>query len=220
MVRFLLGITSTTAPFTDAIIDALLNLSYHDFVNEILKSSSDIDFNMVTEEVDLVKDAQTIAIAGKVLKIKRVEIKMDGTNWKKATFFDLGERLKESDSNSLSDFSVENPFVDFYTATGEALKADLYPIPPSAVTNGFKIWKTLEITELSGTSDEPSIAEAYQKYLAYGATEDFATRSGNNELLARMRVEKQNVLDKAIQFYSNRNEDIKHGLKPAFVDYE
>ena len=113
--------------FSDTDIDGLLNLYYHEFVNEIKNAGSDIDFNMVTELINLQASTNVIAITGKVLTVTRVEIKLDGTNWRKATFFDIAQRGIATDANSLADFNTANPFVDLYTATGEALKADIFP---------------------------------------------------------------------------------------------
>ncbi len=172
-VRFHSKTNSTK--FIDADIDALLNLHYHEFVNEIQKSGSDIDFNMVTEEINTVADAATHSITGKVLKIKRMEIKwLAGGTTYKVTFFDIAERSRPLDTSSIaSDFTQTAPFGDLYLAAGEILKVDIFPIPDASVTNGLKVWKTLEISELSGTSDEPSIPEAYQRYLCWGTLRDY-----------------------------------------------
>ena len=211
--RFLLKKTSTT--YSDTDIDALLNLYLHEFANEIKKSGSDIDFNMIIELINLQASTNIIAITGKVLTVKRVEIKLDGTNWRKATFFDIGQRGIASDANSIADFNTAEPFVDLYLATGEALKADIFPHPQSDVTNGFKIWKTLEITELSADDDEPTIAEAYQKYLPQGSARDFLLRQRLFQAAGEMEKEMLKTLDKAIDFYATRNEDIRYMFSGA-----
>ena len=56
--------------------------------------------------------------------------------------------------------------------------------------------------------------------MAFDTVEEFATRSENDKLVAKMQRKKKVTMDKAILFYSNRNEDIKNGLTPAQVNYE
>ena len=70
----------------------------------------------------------------------------------------------------------------------------------------------MEITELSGTSDEPSIPEAYQKYLAYGSAETFLQRQKFFSQATEMGKEKELILQRAIVFYDLRNEDIQYQL--------
>src|SRR3990167_4189975 len=97
LTRFLLRTTLTTAPFTDANVDALLYKHYHEFVNELLRSGSEIDFNMATETINLVANTQAHSVAGKVLRIKRIEVTYDGTNWRYVNIFDIGMRGKPID---------------------------------------------------------------------------------------------------------------------------
>ena len=58
---------TNSTKFSDTDIDALLNLYYHEFVNELLKAGSDVDFNMVTETINLVADTQSHTVT-EVLK--------------------------------------------------------------------------------------------------------------------------------------------------------
>ena len=217
-VRFHSKTNSTK--FIDADIDALLNLHYHEFANEIQKSGSSIDFNMVTEEIDTVKDAATISITGKVLRIKRMEIKwLSGGTTYKITFFDIAERSNPLDTTSIAaDFSQTNPFGDLYLAAGEILKVDIFPIPNASVTNGFKVWKVLEITELSGEGDEPSIPEAYQRYLCWGAIRDYFLKKEMFAKATEAEKEMFKLMERAMQFYASRNEEEKYILSDGYSD--
>lgn len=199
---------TTSSGFSDTNIDALLNNCYHEFVNEVKKHGGNIDFNMVTETINLANGTQTYSVTGKVLTIKRIEVTYDGTNWRFVRFFDLSQRHLPTDTTSVgNDFSKDNPFADVYLATGEVVKIDLYPIPDAAVTNGLKVWKTLEITELSAAGDEPTLPEAYQKYLAYGAAKEHAIQLGKGNLAREMDALMAKILTEAISFYSNRSEE-------------
>jgi len=210
---------TNSTKFSDTNIDAFLNLYYHEFVNEILKSGSDIDFNMVTESINLVKDTPTISVAGKVLRIKKINVQWEtGGQWYDVAFFDIGERTEPMDTTSItSDFTKTKPFADLYLSD-ETLKIDLYPIPSANMTNGLKVWKTLEITELSGTSDEPSIPEAYQKYLAWGAVRDYCFKKEMWKKRDEAKREMALILNRAIQFYNSRNENVSMVLQDGYSD--
>ena len=60
----------------------------------------------------------------------------------------------------------------------------------TAVTGGIKLWYTKEATTLTADSDQPNIAEAYQKGLCYGVAMDYFDRVGNiqkaREIKARL----------------------------------
>lgn len=215
--RFITSTNSTK--FNDTDIDAFLNLYYHEFVNEILKSGSDIDFNMETESINLVKDAQKISIAGKVLRIKKINVQWETNGqWYNVPFFDIGERTRPMDTTSIaSDYTKTQPFADLYLSD-EVLKVDLYPIPTANMTNGLKVWKTLEITELSGISDEPSIPEAYQKYLCWGAIRAYFIQKEMFAKASEAEKEMYLILNRAIDFYANRDENINYSLQDGYSD--
>jgi hypothetical protein len=205
-----------SAKFTDANIKALLNLYYHEFVNEILKSGSSIDFNMATESINLVSGTSAYSVTGKVLRIKKIDISFDGSKWYSVTNFDIAERSRPLDTTSIAaDFTKTNPFIDLYL-DNETLKVAIFPTPDANVTAGLKIWKTLEITELSAQGDEPSIPEAYQKYLVYGTCRDYFLKKEMFTKAAEMEKEMFKTLQRAISFYANRNEEERFLLEDGY----
>jgi hypothetical protein len=214
LVRYFTKTESTK--FTDANIKALLNLYYHEFVNEILKSGSDIDFNMATESINLTNGTAVYSITGKVLRIKKIDISFDGSKWYSATNFDIAERSRPLDTTSIAaDFTKTNPFIDLYL-DNETVKIAIYPTPDANVTAGLKVWKTLEITELSAQGDEPSIPEAYQKYLVYGACRDYFLKKEMFTKATEMEKEMFKTLQRAISFYANRNEEERFLLEDGY----
>lgn len=214
-------ITKTdSTKFLVADIKALLNLYYHEFVNEILKSGSDIDFNLETGLINLVADTATYSITGKVLRIKRVEVQWEsGGAWYPVEIRNIvGESSDPLDTTSIGqDYSKSKPYGHLYTVD-ETLKLDLYPIPSANMTSGLKVWKVLEITELSGTSDEPSIPEAYQKYLCYGSARDYFIEKEMFKKVAEMEKRMFIILNRAISFYASRNENQSYKLESGMPD--
>lgn len=206
--------------FTDAQIDALLNLHYHEFINEILKSGSTIDFNMVTEEINLVKDTAAHSITGKVLRIKRARVQWEsGGAYYPVTIKNIvGESTEPLDTTSIArDYSRSKPYGHLYL-DDETLKLDLYPIPAANMTKGLKVWVSLEITELSASAHEPSIPEAYQKYLCYGAAKAYFLKKERYSKIIEMDKEMLIILNRAIPFYASRNEEESLGFGSAYPD--
>ena len=205
--------------FTAADIKALLNLYYHEFINEILKSGGIIDFNIETETIDLVADAATHSITGKVLRIKKINIQwISGGKWYPVTFFNIGERSSAMDDNTIArDFSKTNPHAHIYL-DDEILKVDIFPIPGVSNTTGLKVWKVLEVTELSSAANEPSIPEAYQKYLCYGASRDYFIEKEMFQKVDEMEKRMFVVTQRAIQFYASRSEDENYTLESGYPD--
>lgn len=220
----LIGFTRKTTKtdstkFTAANIKALLNLYYHEFVNEILKSGSNIDFNRATETINLVAAAQAHSVTGKVLRITRIEIQWEsGGTWYPVKIFDIGESPTAKDTTTIAgEFSTSFPYADLYL-DDEVLKIDIFPIPASSNAGGLKVWKTLEITELSASGSEPSIAEAYQKYLCYGASKEYFLGKEMHKKVAEMEKNMFMVISKAIQFYASRNEEENIQLESGMPD--
>lgn len=220
----LIGFTRKTTKtdstkFTAADIKALLNLYYHEFVNEILKSGSNIDFNRATETINLVANTAAHSITGKVLRITRIEIQWEtGGKWYPVKIFDIGESPTAKDSTTIAgEFSKTNPYADLYL-DDETLKVDIFPIPTANMTAGLKVWKTLEITELSSAANEPSIPEAYQKYLCYGASKEYFIRKEMHKKIAEMEKNMFMVMGKAIPFYAGRSEEESFVLESAMSD--
>lgn len=203
--------------FTAVSIKALLNLRYHEFINEMLKSGSKIDINKVTETINLVADAATHSIAGKVLRIKRIEIQWEsGGKWYPVKVFDLGVSPTAKDTTTIAgEFSKTKPYADL-NLDDETLKVDIFPIPAVNNTGGLKVWKTLEITNLSSSSDEPSIPEAYQKYLCYGAAKTYFLRKEMYTKMREMRDEMLLILHRANSFYASRNEEEDMQLESGY----
>lgn len=205
--------------FTDVQIDALLNLYYHEFINEILKSGSTIDFNMAIEEINLVAATAEHSVTGAVLRIKRIEIQwVSGGVWYPVKIFDIGEDPGAIDTTHIAaKYSKTKPYADLYMED-ETLEIDIFPVPAVSNAKGLKVWKSLEITELSGVGDEPSIPEAYQKYLCYGAIKTYFFKK---EMYSKMTEAEKNmliILNRAIPFYASRNEGEIRRLESAIPD--
>jgi len=150
-VRFKTRTNSTT--FSDADILALMKVRQVEIAQAIIKADEDI--LLIPQTTSLVADQREYAYPSDILqKIKRVEAKLDGTNWLKLS------------QKSVTDFNwpmVETDMVDhfsnyqgycFYTVSRKALYLLTGTIID--VTDGLKIWvNTLPsvVTDLTSTTD-------------------------------------------------------------------
>lgn len=209
-----------TTTYSNADLDAAINSYYQLFVNEILESMDEWDFQGEIATANLVANQQEYSLPTDIIKIKRAEISYDGTNWYNLNFFDINERGKATDTTSITnDFSTSEPYADLMD-TG----IFLYPIPTAAVTGGLKIWYEKKVTELSSATDEPVLVEAYHIGLARGAAKVWLEQNieiaGNKERLAIQSVELEKVIGEMRNFYNRRNQDRNYTIRPAYVNYD
>ena len=207
---------TTVVNYSDADLKKNINTYLHYFVNEIIESMDGWGFTETTNSQDLVASQQAYTFPTGILKIKRVEVSYDGTNWHEAIPFDINMVGSPNDTTTIGqNFSQSKPF---YDAAGNSL--NLYPIPDAAVTNGLKVWYEKEATELSATSDEPTFAEAYHKALAYGAAKDYFQKRKKFTEAGTMGTEMNNLLGRMKVFYNRRIPDENYQVQGAYVNYE
>lgn len=170
------GNTTRKAQFT-----SWLNRHYHRVVTIIMESvgweayddpnHGDQGF---IKTYNLTADTQyvTLPTSDKILKIRRVEAQMDGTNWVKLEPIKEGQIGREiaSQDDVSEAFDKTKPF---YELIGNNLY--IYPYPEISVTNGLKVWVVREVDEFttSDTTQEPGFAEPFHRMLSMGASLDW-----------------------------------------------
>lgn len=214
--RFLTNTNSTT--YSDTDLDASIN-TYNDlFTAEILDSMDEWDFSADTATTDLIASQQEYILPTDILKIKRVEISYDGTNWYLANPMDVNETGNATDTTSIANnFSTSAPYYDLMDAS-----MMIYPLPTAGSTAGLKIWYEKDPTKLTGTLS-PTFARPFHKGLAYGAAKDYFDKYLGTEANATKSQMADNNLEKTIQrlkaFYRKRNQDRKYTVESSYVDY-
>ena len=171
---------------------------------------------------NLVASQQDYKFPTGLLKVKRVEVTYDGTNWYKAEPFDINMRGKATDTTSIAnDFSTAAPYYD-----AEKQSVKLYPIPSSNVTAGLKIWYVREPSEFTSSevttgTKEPGFDEPFHVMIALGMCLDWfiakepggvryqATQQELAEYEARLR-----------KYYGSKQADNPMSLNPAYVNFE
>lgn len=188
------GISSNTALLKD--FTRRINRWYHKVETMILRAQNDWDFddsnktNYPILTTNLVASQQDYTLPTGTLKIKRVEVAYDGTNWKIAEPLDIDEvRTPIDTTNVAANYTTDEPKYDLI---GNALF--LYPIPSTNRTSCLKIWTSREPSEFStsDTTTEPGFDEPFHEFLSVGASYDYAVQHNlpnvnalRNELVAQ-----------------------------------
>lgn len=215
--RFLTNTNTTTYAAND--LYASMNMWYHTAVNEILQSMDDWDFQGEYATANLVASQQEYTLPTDILKIKKVEVSYDGSNWYVASPIDVSETGSTSTTDIDNNFSETQPFFELHDNS-----LFLYPIPDTNRTACLKVWYEKEITELSGATDEPNLPEAYQKILCYGAAKDYFEKYSEREGYTNKRnIMQQNyndMLEKMKEFFNTRNQEREYFVLGNNTDYD
>lgn len=214
LTRFLTNTNSTTYSDADTLVN--LNTAYDTFTDEILNCVDDWDFQGEVATTNLVASQQEYVFPSDIVKIKRVEVSYDGTNWYTSTPMDINEKSDDTSTTSIAnDFSTAEPYHDIMDSS-----VFLYPIPTANVTAGLKIWYGKNATALSTGTDSPGILRAFHKGLAYAAAEDYFDKYGKTTESDRMQLKKEQILQRLRETYRKRNQDRPYIALPSFVDYD
>ena len=168
---------------------------------------------------NLVASQQDYSFPTGLAEIKRMEVKLDGSNWYKAEPLDVNQISKATDTTSIANtFHTSKPGYDT-----QYNSFFLYPIPQTNVTGGVKIWVTRAPEEFS-TSDvttgtkEPGFYRAFHPILAYGPAWEVAQRDrlpNVNELAVMLQDYEQRLR----RFYGKRQKDRTSRLDGGYVNY-
>lgn len=193
----------------------------------ILDSMDDWDFDDLNNAdypiatTNLVASQQDYTFPSGLLKVKRVEAKLDGTNWKRLERFDINQRSDATDTTSITnDFSTSNPFYDV-----ESHSIKLYPIPDSNVTAGLKIWFIREpdeftTAEVTTGTKEPGFDEPFHIMIPLGMCYDWFVAKNLNDKAAIVKGEIDDYELRLRKFYGSKQTDGPISLSPAYNNYD
>lgn len=150
-VRFMTRTNSTT--FTDASILALMKIRQDEIAKAILKADEDI--LLIPQYANLVADQREYPLPSDILsKIKRVEAKLDETNWLVLDEFDMPVHRKPISSETEITYNFSNEEGNcFFDILRKAIK--IYSGTITDVTDGLGVWCNTwptAITDLTSTT--------------------------------------------------------------------
>jgi len=226
-IAFLTNTTSTEYSDTDK--HANVTRWAHLLTTEIKDSMDGWDFQYETATADLAADQREYIFPSNLLTIKKIQLKLDGTNWVDAQFFDPQETGNPivSETNITDSYSNDAPRVDLGDRS-----MFIYSGTITDVTAGIKIWYTEEnvgrnvaladITSFSADTDTPNIAESFQRGLIYGACLDYYNKYEMDSQGDRMQGKLEGIISRMKTFYGQRVQGRKYQVQSALSleDYE
>lgn len=227
--RFLTG-GITTSDWSAAEVTLSINNWYHKIVSIILDSQDGWDFddpNLANaanfpKSYDITINTQSVTLdvlTNKILRVNRVEVSYDGTNWSKAEPVDQSEIGTSINSTNIPlSFTKAAPYYDLQ---GNYLY--LYPIPTATVTGGLRVYFTREVDEFvtGDTTQEPGFDEPFHAMLSIGAAIDWETsRKTMGTRLVKLQQMFQEYEARMRTYYGSKDKDRKYALTPAYVDYK
>lgn len=229
-------VNASTDDYTDANLLIDINLWYQKVVTMILEAADSTDFDdgrnttypiLTTPMVASQRD-YSIPVSNKVLKIKRVDVTYDGTNWYKAEPIDDGEIYFGLGNDTTTDQNFY-PTTPRYDVKYNSIF--LYPMPSATdVANGgtMRIEWERQITPfdsgdyttvLTDSTVVPGFDDPFHPMLAYGAAFEQAT-SRQLPQLAQITSELADYETRLRVAYGRKDWDRRLLFKPDYLDID
>lgn len=215
-VRYILGDLSSTN-FSDTDLNRSLNKYLHQATAVAISASGVWDVSGEISTADIVKDQREYAFPTNLIRLIKIEANLpNSTNtW---TTLNVVDKRGLDISNNLDTADESESMYTVYLLD----KSLFFPNPPkNNVTAGLKVFFSKEATELSGSSDEPTLAEHLHSYLIYGACIDYSFRTGNDadwSKYTNLLFKKENEIK---EYYTNRLAmESKVGIRIRGENYE
>lgn len=202
-----------------------INIWYQKVVTMIFASQDDWDWDDSNQTdypiatANLVANQQDYAIPVSLsaLKIQRIDITFDGTNWKKAKPLDVQSINNAVDTVNIGNtFSTDNPRYDI-----KANSFFLYPLPPVNVTGGIKVWFSRGPLEFAttDTTKQPGFDPAFHSMLSVGAAYDYAIDK-NLPTSPALQGKIQDFELRLKEYYGRKDEDLQWSLGSQYNNFK
>lgn len=225
-IDFICGTNSTSYPLKDKARN--MNRWYQRVLDWILESQDEWDFDDANNTdfpiatTDLKADQQdySLPLADGLLKIKRLEITYDNSNWYKGEPFDINERGKATSTTLIAnEFDPTKPYYDIFSNS-----IFLYPIPDIDVTAGLKVWFARKIENLftptGNDTRAPGFDEQFHRLLSLGGSYDWFLKKGNTAKLQLVINDMTKFEIELRSFYGKKQDDRQIVLRSAYLDYK
>jgi len=214
---------TTVTEYSDVDKHANITRYAHLLTTEIKDSMDGWDFQYETATANLIANQREYIFPANLLTIKKVQLKLDGTNWVDAPFFDPTETGSPiaSETDITKKFNNDEPYVD----VGDR-SVFVYSGTIISVTAGIKIWYVEEnvgqdsssddIQTFSDDDDTPNVAEAFQRALVYGPAMDWFIKFEISDQAKSMESKLEKVITRMKKFYGQRTQGQKYIMQSAY----
>lgn len=205
-----------------------INVWYHKTITMILASqdswdfddSNNTDYPIGTIPLTTARDI-TFPLSSNILKIKRIDITYDGTNWNRAVLNDSGVSSLGYGNDALldSNFSINNPRYDLVGANG----IFVYPAATTAQVSAgaairIEFYRDIVEFTIADTTKTPGFDTPWHKMISLGACITYA-KSKNLPSLADFENEYADYEQRLKQYYGQKDTDNEFIVKPLFQNF-
>jgi len=214
--RFLLGDISSDN-YSDTNLDRALNDYYMRGIAKAIQVNGQWEVKGTIATANIVDGQREYALPSTLVSLKMIEANLTGDEdtWRKLKIVDLRNlgaiTNRQDDPN---DDTEGESTIRIYDKSLYFLRP-----PKNSVTGGLKVYYSKEETELSGTSDEPSLAEHLHMYLVHGSCMDYSLRIDDTKTADKYRsllLEDELNLE---EYYTNRLPAVQPRIKPRVEKY-
>lgn len=197
--RYMVFGNSSNTQYADTDLNRNINEWYKRAIAMILRSNGEWQVEGEIATTDIETNQREYILPTNILKLNEVYIKTTTAgDWVKAEQIDTKEIKFEPDEDY-------NPVRPEFDLLDNSLFIYIPETSITAVTDGIKIHYQNEITEMSGSTDEPNLANPFRRYLSMGAAHDY--------LLANDKVQKAREFERMLReqeeelvnFYATRS---------------
>lgn len=137
--------------YSSSVIMRVFTIAAQAINTEVMRAMKDVDFQGEKSLHDLVANQREYLNPSDLLKLKKVDLKLDGSNWKTGQPFDASEVPDKlaAEADIISRFTNSEPMVDFMDES-----FFIYSGTITNVTGGILLWYDKDIVgQNSGSSD-------------------------------------------------------------------
>lgn len=214
-VRYAVFADPTEDTYADSDLDRNINLWYKTAISWILPINGDWQVNGEIATKNTQAGQNEYLLPTDILKLNQVYVKPSSdSEYLKAEQIDPHNVAYNSPSDSYNPypptFDLLEKSIIIYVADGV-----------QTVEDGIKIYYQTEISELSNTTDEITLAPPFEKVLIEGAKFEFFNANGPPSEADRTENRLYNILKPELQnYYSNRSEVKKIKMTPHDLNNE
>ena len=179
-----------------------INRWYNEVVAEILKANGDWQINGEIATTNIVAGQREYILPTDILKLNEVYIKTAvSSEYEKAKQIDAFNKPQELDQATygyypeIPEFDINDNSLFIYTNETTIGNS----------TAGLKIHYQVDITELSGSTDAPNIAEPFKRLISLGAAFDYCVANSMDSKANSLKVLIDEKKKDVLEFYANRS---------------
>lgn len=195
--RRLLGGISTN-DYSNANLDLSVNEHQKSLIHQAIEASGEWRVSGDIAYADLVANQAEYPLPLELITLERVEVNTTGNtnDYSQIRLVDereIGDAITNTGNLSAGYLAYLHDKSIFFDDA-----------PDTAVTNGLRIWFTLEPTDLSGDGDVPVLDAGFHDALVYGACLDFALENKFDDDIKRYSQLLEQKRQQMIDHYANR----------------